>query len=77
MDDVDIGVYFLGGELRNAEEYIETCSGMISFFKGVFGFYPYDQYSVVEVPKRLTGTLGGSSEQGMNCFRRECCRRMT
>ena len=68
IENVDIGAYFLGGDLRNAEEYIRTCSEMISYFIDVYGFYPFDQYAVVEIPKHLVGTLGGSSEQGMNLF---------
>lgn len=30
--------------------------------------YPFDGYAVVEIPSQAAGTLGGSSEQGMNLF---------
>ncbi|MBN1552196.1 hypothetical protein JW979_12050 [bacterium] len=68
IDGVDIGVYFLGDDERNADEYISTCGEMIAFLKATYGFYPFDQYAVVEIPKSKVGTLGGSSEQGMNLF---------
>ncbi len=68
INNVDVGAYFLGGDLRNAREYIDTVSEMIEFLTDTYGFYPYDQYAVVEIPKSLVGTMGGSSEQGMNLF---------
>ena len=68
IHDIDVGAYFLGGDLRNAKEYIDTCSEMITLFIDIYGFYPFDQYCVVEIPREHTGVLGGSSEQGMNLF---------
>ncbi|HPQ41023.1 MAG TPA: M1 family aminopeptidase [bacterium] len=70
QDGIDIGVYFLGDDIRNAREYIDTCSAMLAHFIDVYGFYPFDQYCIVEIPRELTGTMGGSSEQGMNLFPR-------
>ncbi len=68
IDGIEVGVYFLEGGDKKAKFYIDECSKMIAFFKGVYGFYPYDKYAVVEIAKEKVGTLGGSSEQGMNLF---------
>ncbi len=68
VDGIDLGVYFLRGGKAKAELYISTCARILSFLRGVYGFYPFDGYAVVEVPSDAVGSLGGSSEQGMNIF---------
>ncbi len=68
VDGIDLGVYFLRGGKAKANLYISTCARILSFLRGVYGFYPFDGYAVVEVPSDAVGGLGGSSEQGMNIF---------
>ena len=68
VDGVSLGVYFLRGGDAKAELYLKTCARILSFLRGAYGFYPFDGYAVVEVPAEAVGTLGGSSEQGMNLF---------
>ncbi len=68
VDGIDLGVYFLRGGKAKADLYISTCARILSFLRGVYGFYPFDGYAVVEVPSDAVGSLGGSSEQGMNLF---------
>ncbi len=68
VDGVDVGVYLLQGGDAKAELYIASCAKVIAFLHEVYGFYPYDGYAVVEIPSEAVGTLGGSSEQGMNLF---------
>ncbi len=68
VDGIDVGVYFLQGGDAKADLYIANCAKILGFLHGVYGFYPFDGYSVVEVPVLAVGTLGGSSEQGMNLF---------
>jgi hypothetical protein len=68
VDGVDLGVYFLRGGEAKADRYIGSCAQVLAFQHEIYGFYPYDGYSVVEIPPEAVGALGGSSEQGMNLF---------
>jgi hypothetical protein len=68
VDGIDLGVYFLRGGDAKADLYISSCARVLGFLRRVYGFYPYDGYAVVELPSDAVGTLGGSSEQGMNLF---------
>jgi len=68
VDDIVIGVYFLQGESAKADLYVDKCAKIIRYLKNLYGMYPYDSYSIVELPPDVTGNLGGSSEQGMNLY---------
>lgn len=68
VDGVAIGVYFLSGGEAKADLYERQCSKILAFERSLYGMYPFDGYAVVEIPSSATGTLGGSSEQGMNLF---------
>jgi tetratricopeptide (TPR) repeat protein len=68
VDGVAIGVYLLQGGEHKAELYESQCARILAFERGLYGMYPFDGYAVVEIPAGVAGTLGGSSEQGMNLF---------
>jgi tetratricopeptide (TPR) repeat protein len=68
VDDIAIGVYFLKGGIDKASLYVNKCAEIIRYLKQLYGMYPYDSYSIVELPSDVTGNLGGSSEQGMNLY---------
>lgn len=68
VDDIAIGVYFLQGGSDKANLYVHKCAEIIRYLKHLYGMYPYDSYSIVELPSDVTGNLGGSSEQGMNLY---------
>ena len=68
VDGIDLGVYFLEGGDAKADLYISSCARVLDFLRGVYGSYPFDGYAVVEIPSDAVGSLGGSSEQGMNLF---------
>jgi tetratricopeptide (TPR) repeat protein len=68
VDDIAIGVYFLKGGMAKTKLYLENCTRIIKYLKNIYGMYPFDSYSIVEIPSDVTGNLGGSSEQGMNFY---------
>ena len=68
VNGIEVGVFFLQGGDAKAGLYIESCSRILGFLQKLYGFYPFDSYAVVELPSDAVGTLGGSSEQGMNLF---------
>ena len=65
---ISLGVYFLEGGDAKADLYLTSCARVLAFLKDYYGLYPYDGYSIVEIPSDAAGGLGGSSEQGMNLF---------
>lgn len=68
LKDVRIGVYFLKGGPAKADLYINEAASLVEYLKDLYGMYPFDAYSMVEIPSSAVGNLGGSSEQGMNLF---------
>lgn len=68
VDGITVGVYFLKGGDAKADLYMSSCARVLAFLRRVYGFYPFDGYAIVELPSDAVGTLGGSSEQGMNFF---------
>ncbi len=68
INGVTVGVYFLEGGQEKVDLYIERCSEILKFLAEYYGGYPYDSYYLVEIPSTVTGSLGGSSEQGMNLY---------
>lgn len=68
VDGIKIATYFLKKQEKKADLYIEKVAEMISFFKTeIFGFYPYDSYSIVEIPSEIAGMVG-LSEEALNFF---------
>jgi tetratricopeptide (TPR) repeat protein len=68
IDGVPVGVYLLHGGDAKADLYIKECARALAHEQKLYGSYPFDGYAVVEIPSDATGSLGGSSEQGMNLF---------
>ncbi len=68
VDDIAIGVCFIEGDSAKARLYVDNCARIIRYLKNLYGMYPFDSYSIVEIPSDVVGNLGGSSEQGMNLF---------
>ncbi len=68
INGVRLGVYFLSGGDVKADLYLRNAARLLRSEQQLFGAYPFDGYSIVEIPAGETGTLGGSSEQGMNLF---------
>jgi tetratricopeptide (TPR) repeat protein/ketosteroid isomerase-like protein len=68
VDGVALGVFLLqGGEVK-ADLYLTECARILAYERKIYATYPFDGYAVVEIPAKAAGTLGGSSEQGMNLF---------
>ena len=65
---VRLGIYLLRGGDAKAELYLREGARILEYEQALYGAYPFDGYAVVEIPSDETGTLGGSSEQGMNLF---------
>jgi len=68
IDGLEAGIFLLGGGPDKAEYYLEQCSGIIRFLKDYYGVFPYDGYSVVEIPQEALGNAGGGSYEGLTLF---------
>jgi aminopeptidase N len=68
VDGVSLGIYLLRGGDAKADLYMRECKRVLRCERDLYGSYPFDGYALVEIPSDATGTLGGSSEQGMNLF---------
>jgi hypothetical protein len=68
VDGVVLGIYLLSGGDAKADLYLRECKRVLRCERDLYGSYPFDSYAVVEIPSSETGSLGGSSEQGMNLF---------
>ena len=68
VEGVQLGIYLLGGGDAKAELYMQQTARVLRVQRALYGFYPLDGYAVVEIPSEETGSLGGSSEQGLNFF---------
>jgi ketosteroid isomerase-like protein len=68
IDGIHLGIYLLRGGDAKADLYMRECSRVLRYERELYGAYPFDGYSVVEIPSEETGALEGSSEQGMNLF---------
>lgn len=68
VDGTHLGVYLLSGGEAKAALYMKEAARTLRCERSLYGPYPFDGYAVVEIPSAETGTLGGSSEQGMNLF---------
>jgi len=65
IDGPEFKTYFLSGEEEKAKFYIEKAAPVISFYKELFGIYPYENFALVELPAPNSYRGGGFSEQGM------------
>ena len=68
IDGVQVNVFFLSGTEKKAKLYAENAMKLISFLKDLYGIFPYDSYSISEVPPKITKGLGGSGGQGLNFY---------
>jgi len=65
VDGVEVGVFLLGESPQEAERRLATCSEIVRFLTAEFGMFPYETYSVVDIPQRLLGNSGGGSYEGL------------
>lgn len=68
IEGLDVGVFLLGGGPEKAEYYLENCGKIVRFLKDLYGFFPYDGYSVIEFPQELLGNAGGGSYEGITFY---------
>jgi len=68
IEGLEVGVFLLGGGPDKAEYYLENCGKIVRFFKDLYGFFPYDGYSVIEFPQELLGNAGGGSYEGLTFY---------
>jgi len=69
IDGVEVGVYLLNGDIKKARFYMENCSRIVRFLKDYYGIFPYESYSVVEIPGEYLGISGGGSYEGLTFYR--------
>ncbi len=70
VDGVQVNVFFLSGGQEKADLYSTKAMEIISYSKEIYGIFPFDSYSISEVPPEITGELGGSGGQGLNFYPR-------
>jgi aminopeptidase N len=68
IEDLEVGVFLLGGGPGKAEFYLENCGKIVGYLKDLYGFFPYDGYSVIEFPQELLGNAGGGSYEGVTFY---------
>jgi len=68
VDGLDAGVFLLGGGPGKPEFYLENCAHIIGSLREYYGFYPYEGYSVVELPPDLLGKAGGGAWEGFTFY---------
>jgi aminopeptidase N len=68
IEGLNVGVFLLGGGPEKAEYYLENCGKIVRFLKDLYGFFPYDGYSVIEFPQDLLGNTGGGSYEGITFY---------
>ncbi|MFC1888103.1 hypothetical protein ACFLYK_04775, partial [Candidatus Cloacimonadota bacterium] len=70
-DSLDFSVYLLEENSEKAELYLNSSIEIIEFLKKkVYGFYPFDEYGIIEV----TANYPGSSENGFTAIGRDWMR---
>jgi tetratricopeptide (TPR) repeat protein len=68
VDGIALAIDLLRGGDAKADLYLRECKRVLRCERELYGSYPFDSYAIVEIPSEATGSLGGSSEQGMNLF---------
>ncbi len=68
VDDISVNVYFFDNNPQKAEMYANKAAQLVSFLSEFYGIFPYDSYSISEVPSEITMDLGGSGGQGLNFY---------
>jgi hypothetical protein len=68
IDDLDVGVYLLNGDKNKVQFYMEKCSRIVKFLTEYYGIFPYEGYSIVEIPRELLGNAGGGSYEGLTFY---------
>ncbi|MFB3907349.1 MAG: M1 family aminopeptidase [Candidatus Eisenbacteria bacterium] len=63
-----VAVHLLEGGQAKADLYLPMLARILAVERETHEMYPYDGYAIVEIPATRVGSLGGSSEQGMNLF---------
>lgn len=65
---MNVEVFLLEGSPEKAEYYLENCGRIVRFLKNLYGVFPYDGYSVIELPPELLGNAGGGSYEGITFY---------
>jgi tetratricopeptide (TPR) repeat protein len=68
VNDVSINVFLFNSNSKKAEMYADNAAQMVSFLSDFYGIFPFDSYSISEVPSSITNDLGGAGGQGMNFY---------
>jgi len=65
VDGIEFRTYFLSGGKEKADYYVDKTAPVISFYRELFGIYPYENFNIVEIPEPDRYKGGGFSEQGL------------
>jgi aminopeptidase N len=65
---LELGVFLFKGGRDKTDFYLKNCVKLISYFKELYGFFPYDGYNLVELPQDLLGKTGAGSYEGLTFF---------
>lgn len=65
---LDVGVFLLKGDQDKIDFYQKNCIKLISYFRELYGSFPYDGYNLIEMPQALLGRTGAGSYEGLTFF---------
>ena len=68
INGLEVGIFFLKGDRDKIGFYLKKCIELINYYKGIYGFFPYDSYSLVELPQALLGKTAAASYEGLTFF---------
>lgn len=68
INGLEVGIFFLKGDRDKIGFYLKKCVELINYYKGIYGFFPYDGYNLVELPQALLGKTGAASYEGLTFF---------
>jgi hypothetical protein len=69
IDGLEVGVFLLHGSPKKINFYMEHCAKIVLFLKGFYGFFPFETFSLVELPADLLGHAGGGSYDGITFYK--------
>ena len=68
INGLELGIFFLKGDRDKIGFYLKKCVELINYYKGIYGFFPYDGYNLIELPQELMGKAGAASYEGLSFY---------
>lgn len=68
VDGVEVGIFLLQGGAAKMKFYLENGTAVIRFFRELYGFFPYESCSIIEIPTEHLGKAGAGSYEGLTFY---------